>query len=248
MNFSLTNESSVTTDVPVLEVLHLSKVFTQQEIPVMALTDINLTIVKGEFVALMGKSGAGKSTLLYQLSALDMPTSGAVKVSGFDIVGLSAEELQKFRLETLGYVFQDYALIPELTAEINVAFPLMMRGVSSTEAYQIAAEALKKVGLGEKGHKFPAQLSGGEQQRVSIARAVAGRPKIVFADEPTANLDTTSGKTVIRLFQELNRLGITVVMVTHEEEYARACSRLVVLEDGKIVSDVKKTTEEIVLF
>lgn len=232
----------------VLRAKNVSKVFNANGIPVRALSNITFEIMEGEFIALMGKSGAGKSTLLYQLSALDSPTSGEIIISNLNVVGLSAVDLQAFRLEALGYVFQDYALIPEMTALANVSFPLRMRGLSLSEANQIARESLQKVGLGEKTEKYPSQLSGGEQQRVSIARAVAGKPLILFADEPTANLDTTSARIVIKLFQELNRQGITIVMVTHEEEYARACNRLIVLEDGMIISDFKKNPDEIVQF
>jgi putative ABC transport system ATP-binding protein len=243
-SLSYTNQAVTT----VLRATNVSKVFNTGGIPVRALSKITFDINKGEFIALMGKSGAGKSTLLYQLSALDTPTTGEIIIGNLNVVGLSPTDLQEFRLETLGYVFQDYALIPEMTVLANVSFPLRMRGLSLKDAEVVAHEALRKVGLEGKSKKYPSQLSGGEQQRVSVARAVAGNPTILFADEPTANLDTTSARTVIRLFQELNAQGITIVMVTHEEEYARACSRLITLEDGMIINDERRKKEEMVIF
>ncbi|MFM2374317.1 MAG: hypothetical protein RLZZ234_312 [Candidatus Parcubacteria bacterium] len=199
------------------------------------LKGIDLTIEAGEFVAIMGKSGAGKSTLLYQLSLLDIPTSGTLTMQGTDVLALTENEKTTFRLTTLGFIFQDYALIPDLTAKENVMLPLLMRGNSWQQAGEAAALALTKVGLGHRLNNHPAALSGGEQQRVSIARAVAGNPAILFADEPTANLDSISGRQVIDLLGELHKNGQTIVMVTHEEEYARDCDRIIRMEDGNIV-------------
>lgn len=221
----------------IIEARQLSKTFESGDVTLRVLNGLSLTVEEEEFVALMGKSGAGKSTLLYQLSALDKPTTGTVLIDGTEVEHFSEVELQEFRLRTLGYVFQDYALIPELRAFENVAFPLLMRGMSWSEAHTLSRQALDQVGLQGKYEKLPSQLSGGEQQRVAIARAVVGKPKILFADEPTANLDTTSGRAIISLLSELNKAGITIVMVTHEEEYAAACKRIVVLEDGAIIED-----------
>jgi putative ABC transport system ATP-binding protein len=199
------------------------------------LKGVDLTVSKGEFVAIMGKSGAGKSTLLYQLSLLDVPTAGTLHIDTTDALALSESEKTTFRLNTLGFIFQDYALIPDLTARENVMLPLLMRGNSWSMAGSAADDALTKVGLGHRLNNHPAALSGGEQQRVSIARAVAGNPAILFADEPTANLDSVSGRQVVDLLGDLHKGGQTIVMVTHEEEYARGANRIIRMEDGKVV-------------
>lgn len=205
------------------------------------LKDVSVNVNAGEFLAIMGKSGAGKSTLMYQLSLLDTPTSGEIIIDGVNTSKLSDKERTTFRLNTLGYVFQDYALIPDLSAEENVMVPLLMRNHEWSEARVLAQGAIDAVGLMGKYKNLPAELSGGEQQRVAIARAVAGKPKILFADEPTANLDSISGNLIIALITELNqKFGQTVVMVTHEREYAESANRIIHMEDGKIVhEDVK---------
>lgn len=215
----------------------LRKTYDDGKVVTHVLKGLDLEIHEGEFVALMGRSGAGKSTLLYQLSLLDSPTSGSIYLFGEKTTHMDDEERANFRLNQLGYVFQDYALLPELTALENVALPLMMQGKSTQEAYKIADEVLIKVGLKGKERNLPSELSGGQQQRVSVARAVAHNPKIVFADEPTANLDSFSGKQVIELFRELNKEGQTIVMVTHEAEYGRAADRIIELSDGQIVGN-----------
>lgn len=204
------------------------------------LKGIDLTIEAGEFVAIMGKSGAGKSTLLYQLSVLDHPTEGTLTVDGINIAELSEHEQTEFRLKTLGYVFQDYALVPDLSARENIMIPLLMSGLPWADAKQKADTALDSVGLIGKYDNLPAQLSGGEQQRASIARAVAGKPKILFADEPTANLDTVSGTQVIDLLGQLSKEGQTIVMVTHEPEYTQYCNRIINMEDGKITGEERR--------
>jgi putative ABC transport system ATP-binding protein len=203
------------------------------------LKGLDLTVREGEFVAIMGKSGAGKSTFMYQMSLLDEPTTGEIVVDGVPVLTLSNKDRTKFRLEKLGYVFQDYALVPELTALENVLIPLMMRGFDDEYARRKAATALTNVGLETKLKNRPSQLSGGEQQRVSIARAIAEDPKILFADEPTANLDSASGKHIVEVLRDINAKGQTIVMVTHEKEYTLYCDRIVHLEDGKIVREEK---------
>jgi putative ABC transport system ATP-binding protein len=203
---------------------------------VRVLQGITLQVEEGEFIAIMGRSGAGKSTLLYQLSLLDHPTSGEIILDGVVTSVLSSEERTRFRLERLGYIFQDYALVPDLTAIENVAVPLLMQGRSKDEAYRLAGEALTSVGLGERMRYLPSKLSGGEQQRVSIARAIAHRPKILFADEPTANLDTETSRQVLDIMKRLNDDGQTIVMVTHEREYGEIADRIVTLSDGRIVT------------
>lgn len=199
------------------------------------LKGIDLDIAEGEFVAIMGKSGAGKSTLMYQLSVLDTPTEGTIIVDGTDVTTLSEREQTAFRLATLGYVFQDYALVPDLNAQENVMMPLLMRGDDWSKSLAAAKQALDDVGLTGKYNNLPGELSGGEQQRVAVARALAARPKIIFADEPTANLDSVSGKQIIDLLTSLHReRGQTIVMVTHEPEYATSCERIFYMTDGMI--------------
>ena len=173
----------------------------------------------------------------YQLSVLDRPTDGEILIDDVDVLGLSEKEQTTFRLHTLGYVFQDYALVPDLDARENVMMPLLMRGIPWNEARAKADTSLDSVELKDKYTNLPAELSGGEQQRVAIARAIAGDPKIIFADEPTANLDTVSGTHVIELLTKLhNEQGLTIVMVTHEYEYAQNCNRIIYIEDGTVVS------------
>lgn len=202
------------------------------------LKGIDITVKEGEFVAIMGKSGAGKSTLMYQLSVLDEPSEGEVIVDGTDIIKLDERERTTFRLNTLGYIFQNYALVPDLSSEENVMLPLLMRGLEWKEARKTARQVIDDVGMTGKYCNLPAELSGGEQQRISIARAVAGKPKILFADEPTANLDSISGQQVIDLMTALNRdYGQTIVMVTHEREYAATCDRIIHMEDGLVTNE-----------
>jgi putative ABC transport system ATP-binding protein len=197
-------------------------------------------------VAITGKSGSGKSTLLYQLGLLDFPNSGEILIDNIDVIKLANPLRTQFRLEKLGYVFQDYALIAELTAIENVMVTLLMQGLSKKEAKEKAKKVLEKVGLGDKINNLPSQLSGGQQQRVSIARAIGHDPKIVFADEPTANLDSETAVLVLKTFVELNKEGQTIIMVTHEEEYARLTDRIVTLSDGIIVSDVANKNKKII--
>lgn len=221
-----------------IHAVDIEKSFGTGELTTHVLKGITMDVAAGEFLAIMGKSGAGKSTLLYQLSLLDRPTAGSLTITDMDVLALSEQAQTTFRLNTLGFVFQDYALVPDLTAEENVMLPLMMRGTPTTEARQIARTAIDEVGLTNKYTNLPGQLSGGEQQRVSVARATAGRPTILYADEPTANLDTASGAAVVDLITCLNKEhGQTVVMVTHEREYAANCDRILHLEDGLIVHE-----------
>lgn len=223
----------------IISVKNLTKTFKNGPVETHVLKGIDLNVAAGEFLAIMGKSGAGKSTLMYQMSLLDEPTSGTITVDGSDVLALSNKAKTRFRLEKLGYVFQDYALMPELTAAENIMVPLLMKGMSTDEAKAKASEALGEVGLAGKENNRPSQLSGGEQQRVSIARAIAEDPKILFADEPTANLDTASGEHIIEVLRDLNKKGQTIVMVTHEKEYTLYCDRIVHLADGKIVREEK---------
>jgi putative ABC transport system ATP-binding protein len=224
----------------IIKATNIHRKFGSGDLESHVLKGIDITVREGEFVAIMGKSGAGKSTLMYQLSVLDEPTEGSVIINDVDLIPLSESESTTFRLHTLGYVFQNYALVPDLSAEENVMLPLLMRGNDWGEAKKLARAAIDGVGMEGKYTNLPAELSGGEQQRISIARAVAGKPKILFADEPTANLDTVSGTQVIDLITDLNRTdGQTVVMVTHEREYAMGCDRIIHMEDG-LVTDIEQ--------
>lgn len=220
-----------------IKVKNLKKEFSDGKNVTKVLKGIDVEIKHGEFVAIMGRSGAGKSTLLYQLGLLDTPTEGEINLMERVVSHLSSPARAYFRLNELGFVFQDYALLPELTALENVALPLLMKGYSAKKAYEKAEIVLKKVGMEGKEKNLPSELSGGQQQRVSVARAVVHDPHIVFADEPTANLDSFSGKQVIELFRQLNNEGQTIVMVTHEEDYGKMADRIILLADGNIVTD-----------
>ncbi|MDP3958404.1 MAG: ABC transporter ATP-binding protein [bacterium] len=220
-----------------IEVKNLVKTYVNGPIETHVLRGIDLKVTDGEWVAIMGRSGAGKSTLLYQMSLLDEPTDGLVVIDGREVHTLSEQEKMRFRLYTFGYVFQDYALLPDLTALENVALPLLMEAMEPAQAAGKAKTALERVGLSHRLGNLPSELSGGEQQRASIARAIAERPAILFADEPTANLDRESSNVIMKLFKELHREGQTIVMVTHEDEYAAAAGRVVHLDDGRIVSE-----------
>lgn len=222
-----------------IKIKNLVKTFKDGEKETKVLKGIDLEIKQGEFVAIMGRSGAGKSTLMYQMSLLDEPTEGEIFLDGRDTHNLNLEEKIEFRLRQLGYVFQDYALLPDLTALENVALPMLMQGKTKIQAYKKASKVLDRVGLGEHLEKLPNQLSGGEQQRVSVARAIAHEPKILFADEPTANLDNESSRKVIDIFKELNAEGQTIVMVTHEEEYSKDADRIIKLDDGLIIKETR---------
>lgn len=224
---------------PIIKVKNLVKSFKSGESELVVLKNLELEVKKGQFLSIIGRSGSGKSTLLYQIGLLDNPNSGEIVIDGIDISKLNNEQRTRFRLNKLGYVFQDYALIPELTAIENVMIPLMQQGFSSEVAKNMSIKSLEKVNLAHRMDNTPNKLSGGEQQRVSIARAIAHEPQIIFADEPTANLDTETSEQVLKTFLDLHKQGQTIVMVTHEKEYAEMTDRIVVLSDGKIMSDEK---------
>ncbi|MBI3589042.1 MAG: ABC transporter ATP-binding protein [Candidatus Liptonbacteria bacterium] len=204
---------------------------------IVALKNVDLTVKKGEFLAITGRSGSGKSTLLYQLGLLDRPTSGDIYIEDVNVSNFSDIERTHLRLKELGYIFQDYAILPSLTALENVTLPLLMMGLDSREIKKKAETALGKVSLGHRFSNLPSQLSGGEQQRVSIARAISHDPKIIFADEPTANLDSETSKVILQVFLELHKEGQTIVMVTHEKEYATVADRVITLSDGEIIKE-----------
>lgn len=220
-----------------IKIKNLTKIFQSGDQEIIALNHISFDVPEGQFLTVSGKSGSGKSTLLYQLGLLDMPTEGEVYIDGQEVINLPEKERTSIRLNSLGYIFQDYAILPSLTALENTVIPLLMQGYTNKEADEKAKKALERVGLGDRMHNLPSQLSGGQQQRVSIARAIAHDPRIIFADEPTANLDTETSKQILDVFINLNKEGQTIIMVTHEEEYAQQADRTIVMADGNIISD-----------
>jgi putative ABC transport system ATP-binding protein len=215
----------------------LRKIYPMGTVDVKALDGVDIDIEKGEFVGIMGPSGSGKSTLMHMLGILDYPTSGKIRIDGIDIGKLTDHEKTMFRLYKLGYVFQDYALVPELTVSENVCLPAMLRRDRTPEQFTTATrDILKEIGLWDRKDHVPGELSGGQQQRVAIARAMVNHPDILFADEPCANLDTENSQTVLNLFEKINEeKGQTIVMVSHEEWHMKYFDRVIRLRDGKVV-------------
>lgn len=215
----------------------ISKCYDRGGEEVWALADVNLTIQRSEFISVMGPSGSGKSTLLHILGGLDQATSGAYLLEEVDITELSDKELSRIRNRHFGFIFQAYNLLPELTALENVAVPMMYGGKGKREWLPRAKELLERMGLSQRLHHYPNQLSGGEQQRVAIARALANEPTLLLADEPTGNLASDQGEEILRLLQELNDQGTTIVLVTHDPWAASFGKRLIRLRDGRIIQD-----------
>jgi putative ABC transport system ATP-binding protein len=224
---------------PIVEARDLVREYRMGDDRVRALRGVTLTVGEGEYVAIVGPSGCGKSTLLNLLGVIDRPTSGTVTIAGERVDGLSDARATDFRLHRIGFVFQRFYLMQALTASENVELPLAEAGLGRAERRARALELLEYVGLGGRARHRPAQLSGGEQQRVAIARALANRPALLLADEPTGELDARTGAEMIALFERLNRDGTTVVVVTHDEELARAAKRVIHMRDGAIVDDVR---------
>ncbi len=220
-----------------LEVKNLTKAFKSGDERILAVNNLSFVVPEGQFLTVTGKSGSGKSTLLYQLGLLDVPTEGEVIIDGKNLIDIEEKVRTTIRLNDLGYIFQDYAILPSLSALENTMLPLLMQGYDYKTAQAKARKALEKVGLLDRENNLPSELSGGQQQRVSIARAIAHSPKIIFADEPTANLDTETSEQVMKVFVDLNKEGQTIIMVTHESEYAHLAHRTIVMADGKIVKD-----------
>jgi ABC-type lipoprotein export system ATPase subunit len=221
----------------------VSREYRLGETLIRAVNEVSLTVRRGEFLALLGSSGSGKSTLLSLLAGLDRPTSGAIRVQDRNLSELDAEELARYRRETVGMVFQSFNLLPRMTLEENVELPLRLAEVDRNEREPRVSEALERVGLGPRRQHRPSELSGGEQQRGALARALVNRPTILFADEPTGNLDSVNGEQILLLLREFqNSLGMTIIMVTHERPLAeKFANRIAVLSDGRLVSEAEPT-------
>jgi putative ABC transport system ATP-binding protein len=224
-----------------IEIKNLNKIYNTTAVAVHAVKDVSLNIAKKEFTAIVGPSGSGKTTLLNIIGGLDQPTSGQVVIDSTDISTLSSGKLIDYRLNNIGFVFQAYNLIPVLTAKENVEFIMLLQGVDKKEREERAVELLKSVGLEERIDTRPAQLSGGQQQRVAVARALASHPAFVLADEPTANLDSTSAESLLDLMEELNeKFEMTFIFSTHDAKVMKRARRIVTLVDGEIDSDIKQ--------
>jgi putative ABC transport system ATP-binding protein len=220
-----------------LEIRDLSKIYRMGETEVRALDAVSLAVTAGEMLAVMGPSGSGKSTLMNIIGCLDQPSSGSYRLAGQEVSRLNEREKAELRNREIGFVFQSFNLLPKLTALQNVELPLVYAGVPSRARRERAGEALARMGLADRLHHTPHELSGGQQQRVAIARALVNEPRLILADEPTGNLDSRSSLEIIAIFQELHGKGITVVLVTHEEEIAAHTQRVVRFRDGRIVAD-----------
>lgn len=229
----------------IIRLEHISKIYHPGENEIRALSDVSLTIHKGEFVAIVGQSGSGKSTLMNLLGCLDTPTDGAYILEGSDVSTLSDQQLSAIRNRQIGFIFQGFNLIPSLTALENVELPLIYRGVGREERRRAARESLERVGLSNRMRHRPAEMSGGQQQRVAIARAIAAHPPILLADEPTGNLDSTSGADVMDILRSLNRDGHTVILITHDSGIAAAIDRVVHIQDGRIISDGTRVPDSV---
>ena len=230
---------------PIIQTIHLKKIYRVGQERVAALNDVSIAIEPGEVCCIVGQSGSGKSTLLNQLAGLEKPTSGQVFIGKREISAMSEGELAVFRQKYLGFIFQSYNLLPSMTAAENVALPLMFKGVPRKERLKQAHEQLKLMGLTGRENHRPTEMSGGQQQRVGIARAFVCKPKVIFADEPTGNLDTVTTRKVLgRILKMAKENGITFVMVTHERELAGCADRVVTISDGNVQSDRVLTEEE----
>ena len=220
-----------------IELKDIYKIYHMGEETVHALDGINLTVDQGEFVAIVGSSGSGKSTAMNIIGCLDVPTSGTYHLGGIDVSTMADDQQAEIRNKMLGFIFQQYNLIPKLTVQENVERPLLCAGVCAEERRERAIQSLERVGLADKRKNLPSQLSGGQQQRVSIARALAGNPSVILADEPTGALDSRTGREVLRFLQKLNQEGDTVVLITHDNSIAVKAKRIVRLQDGRIIYD-----------
>lgn len=220
-----------------IELKNAYKIYNPGENEVRALDGVNLEIDQGDFVAIVGHSGSGKSTLMNMLGLLDVVTSGTYILNGKDVSDMDDDELSRIRNLEIGFIFQGFNLIPSLTAQGNVELPLIYRGMKAEQRHELSEAALKRVGLEKRMDHLPSQMSGGQQQRVAIARAVAAKPPVILADEPTGNLDSNSGKEVMRIINELWAEGRTIILITHDDSIAETAHRVIRISDGKIVDD-----------
>lgn len=222
---------------PLIELKNAYKIYNPGENEVRALDGVNLEIDRGDFVAIVGHSGSGKSTLMNMLGLLDIVTSGTYILNGKDVSDMDDDELSSIRNLEIGFIFQGFNLIPSLTAQGNVELPLIYRGMKAEQRHELSEAALKRVGLEKRMDHLPNQMSGGQQQRVAIARALAAKPPLILADEPTGNLDSNSGKDVMRIINELWAEGRTIILITHDDSIAETAHRVIRISDGKIVDD-----------
>ena len=232
-------------NVPMIRLENVEKVYRTDRIETVALSGVNLDIEEGEFVSIMGPSGCGKSTLMHLMGLLDAPSKGTISLAGAAVTDASDQALARLRNESIGFVFQSFHLIPDLSVLDNVEIPLLYRKVGASERRKAAEAALERVGLSARKHHFPSQLSGGQQQRVAIARAIVGKPRVLLADEPTGNLDSQTSNEIMALFTQLNReTGVTILLVTHENDIAQHANRLIRFKDGRVVHDGAVVHEE----
>jgi putative ABC transport system ATP-binding protein len=229
----------------IIEVSHLNKIYKTDDMETVVLSDVSLTINKGEFVAIMGPSGSGKSTLMHILGALDLPTSGTYLLDGQEVAKMSDDELAEIRNKKIGFIFQAYNLLPRTSALDNVMVPMEYAGVPDLEQISKAKELLELVGLSDRMQNPPNKLSGGQQQRVAIARALVMNPSMLLADEPTGNIATAQADEIMSIFQKLNKDGHTIVMITHEPDIAENAKRIIHIRDGKIVQDANDHKQRI---
>lgn len=220
-----------------VDVKDVYKIYNPGENEVRALDGITVSIDEKEFVAIVGQSGSGKSTLMNMLGLLDTPTSGTYHLNGRDVSSLTDDEQSDIRNRQIGFIFQGFNLIASLSAVENVELPLLYRGMGRAERHKLAVDALERVGLGHRMHHLPAQISGGQQQRVAIARAIAAKPPVILADEPTGNLDSKSGRDVMRILHELKEEGRTIILITHDNGIAEEADRVIRIQDGRVVAD-----------
>lgn len=226
-----------------IELKNIYKIYSDGDSEIRALDGVSLHVSKGEFVAIVGSSGSGKSTCMNIIGCLDIPTSGTYHLNGNDVSQMDEKELAHIRNRELGFIFQQYNLIPKLNVVENVELPLLYKGIKARERRELAMTALDRVGLADRFSKYPSQLSGGQQQRVSIARALAGNPPVILADEPTGALDSKTGKEVIEFLKKLNAEGTTIVLITHDNGIASNIKRVVRIQDGCIISDEVKEAD-----